>query len=130
MEPEGKTRPCCGRELHAIGEDVSKRLNKVPAKVRVILTRRAKYACRTCEKTGADEVDGIIQAAVPARLVEGGLPTEAFVADVVVSPTTYRSTGNVESNISGKMLRTGLCCAGATSHLIGPFWRSLRNIIF
>jgi transposase len=57
----------------------------VPAKVRVIVTRRPKYACRTCEKIGADEVAGIIQAPAPARLVEGGLPTEAFVADVVVS---------------------------------------------
>jgi hypothetical protein len=46
---------------------------------------------------GADEVAGIIQAAVPARLVEGGLPTEAFVADVVVSPTTCRSAGNRRS---------------------------------
>lgn len=85
IEPESKTCPCCGGELHAIGEDVSKRLDKVPAKVRVIVTRRPKYACRTCEKTGADEVAGIIQAPAPARLVEGGLPTEAFVADVVVS---------------------------------------------
>jgi transposase len=85
IEPESKTCPCCGGELHTIGEDVSKRLDKVPAKVRVIVTRRPKYACRTCEKTGADEVAGIIQAPAPARLVEGGLPTEAFVADVVVS---------------------------------------------
>jgi transposase len=85
IEPESKTCPCCGGELHAIGEDVSKRLDKVPAKVRVIVTRRPKFACRTCEKTGADEVAGIIQAPAPARLVEGGLPTEAFVADVVVS---------------------------------------------
>jgi transposase len=85
IEPESKTCPCCGGELHAIGEDVSKRLDKVPAKVRVIVTRRPKYACRTCEKTGADEVAGIIQAPAPARLIEGGLPTEAFVADVVVS---------------------------------------------
>jgi transposase len=85
IEPESKTCPCCGGDLHAIGEDVSKRLDKVPAKVRVIVTRRPKYACRTCERTGADEVAGIIQAPAPARLVEGGLPTEAFVADVVVS---------------------------------------------
>jgi transposase len=53
--------------------------------VHVIVTRRPKYACRTCEKTGADDVAGIIQAPAPARLIEGGLPTEAFVADVVVS---------------------------------------------
>lgn len=66
-------------------DDVSKRLDKVPAMVRVIVTHRPKYACRTCEKTGADDVVGIIQAPAPARLIEGGLPTEAMVADVVVS---------------------------------------------
>jgi transposase len=85
IEPESKACPCCGGELHVIGEDTSKRLDKVPAKVRVIVTRRPKYACRTCEKTGADTVAGVIQAPAPARLIEGGLPTEAMVADVVVS---------------------------------------------
>jgi transposase len=85
IEPESKICPCCNGDLHVIGEDVSKRLDKVPAKVRVIVTRRPKYACRACEKNGADEVAGIIQAPAPARLIEGGLPTEAFVADVVVS---------------------------------------------
>ena len=52
---------------------------------RVIVTRRPKYACRACEKNGADETAGVIQAPAPAHLVEGGLPTEALVADVVVS---------------------------------------------
>jgi transposase len=85
IEPESKVCPCCGGELHVIGEDTSKRLDKVPAVLRVIVTRRPRYACRTCEKSGADEVAGIIQAPAPARLIEGGLPTEALVADVVVS---------------------------------------------
>ena len=85
IEPESKVCPCCGGELHVIGEDTSKRLDKVPAKVTVIVTRRPRYACRTCEKSGADEVAGIIQASAPPRLIEGGLPTEALVADVVVS---------------------------------------------
>jgi transposase len=85
IEPDSKVCPCCSGALHVIGEDTSKRLDKVPAKVRVIVTRRPKYACRTCEKTGADDVAGIIQAPAPARLIEGGLPTEALVADVVVS---------------------------------------------
>jgi transposase len=53
IEPESKVCPCCGGELHVIGEDTSKRLDKVPAKVTVIVTRRPKYACRTCERTGA-----------------------------------------------------------------------------
>jgi transposase len=85
IEPDSTVCPCCGGALHVIGEDSSKRLDKVPAKVRVIVTRRPKYACRACEKTGADDVAGIIQAPAPARLIEGGLPTEALVADVVVS---------------------------------------------
>ena len=85
IEPESKVCPCCNGELHKIGEDTSKRLDKIPAKVRVIVTHRPKYACRTCEKTGADNVAGIIQAPAPAHLIEGGMPTEAFVADVLVS---------------------------------------------
>jgi transposase len=85
IEPESKVCPCCSGALHVIGEDVSKRLDKQPAKLTVVVTRRPKYACRSCEKNGADEVAGIIQAPAPARLIEGGLPTERLVADIVVS---------------------------------------------
>lgn len=53
IEPESKTCPCCNGALHVIGEDVSKRLDKQPAKLTVVVTRRPKLACRTCEKTGA-----------------------------------------------------------------------------
>jgi transposase len=83
IEPESKSCPCCGGALHVIGEDVSKRLDRVPARLRVVVTRRPKYACGGCEKNGADDVAGVIQ--VPARLIMGGPPTEALVADVVVS---------------------------------------------
>jgi transposase len=85
VEPESKLCPCCNGALHVIGEDVSKRLDKQPAKLTVVVTRRPKLACRSCEKTGADDVAGIIQAPAPARLIEGGLPTERLVADIVVS---------------------------------------------
>jgi transposase len=78
VEPASKSCPCCGGTLHVIGEDTSRRLDKIPARVRVIVTRRPKYACRKC-------TDGVVQAPAPLRLIEGGLPTEALVADVVVS---------------------------------------------
>jgi transposase len=78
IEPEAKACPCCGSALHVIGEDVSERLDKIPARLRVIVTRRPKYACRSC-------TDGVVQAPAPNRLIEGGLPTEALVADVLVS---------------------------------------------
>lgn len=75
IEPES-TICDCGCERHAIGEDVSERLDIVPAQFRVIVTRRPKYACRSCE-------GGIVQA--PAHLIPGGMPTEATVAHVIVS---------------------------------------------
>ncbi len=78
IDPPSKACPCCGGALHVIGEDVSERLDKIPARLRVIVTRRPKYACRGC-------TDGVVQAPAPNRLIEGGLPTEALVADVLVS---------------------------------------------
>jgi transposase len=70
--------PGCSGTLHRIGEDVSERLDIVPAQFRVLVVRRPKYACRTCE-------DVVLQAPAPARLIEGGLPTEATIAQVLVS---------------------------------------------
>jgi transposase len=77
IEPDDTTCTC-GSERHVIGEDVSERLDIIPAQFRVIVTRRPKYACRSCE-------DGIVQAPAPARLIPGGMPTEATVAHVLVS---------------------------------------------
>ena len=77
VEIDSRSCPCCANPLHRIGEDVSERLDIVPAQFRVLVTRRPKYACRRCE-------DVVVQAPTPARLIEGGLPTEATVAHVLV----------------------------------------------
>ncbi len=73
-----KACPCCRGPLHVMGEDRSERLDVIPAQFRVIVTRRPKYACRTCEEV-------VVQVPAPPRLVEGGIPTEATVAHVLVS---------------------------------------------
>jgi transposase len=69
---------CCRGALHVIGEDRAERLDIVPAQFRVLVIRRPKYACRACE-------DVVVQAPAPPRLIEGGIPTEATVAQVLVS---------------------------------------------
>jgi transposase len=69
---------CCQRELHCIGADRSERLDIVPAQFRVLVTVRPKYACRKRE-------DCVRQAAAPVWLIDGGLPTDATVAQVLVS---------------------------------------------
>jgi transposase len=78
IEPGARACPCCGGALHVIGEDVSEQLDMVPALLRVRVTRRPRYGCRACE--GA-----VVQAPAATRLIDGGLPTEAMVAHVLVS---------------------------------------------
>ena len=78
VDVEDRSCPCCRGVLHVIGEDRAERLDIVPAQFRVLVVRRPKYACRACE-------DVVVQAPAPARLIEGGIPTEATVAQVLVS---------------------------------------------
>src|SRR6201996_4071463 len=73
-----KTCPGCSGALHMMGEDVAERLDIIPAQFRVLVVRRPKYACRACQEV-------VVQAPAPARLIEGGLPTEAMVTHVVIS---------------------------------------------
>ena len=78
VDIEDKAWPCCGGALHQIGEDVAERLDVVPITFRVLVTRRPHYGCRACE--GA-----VVQAPAPSRIVEGGIPTEALIAQVLVA---------------------------------------------
>lgn len=78
VDVENKACPCCGGALHQIGEDLSERLDVVPTTFRVLVTRRPRYGCRSCESA-------VVQAPAPARIVEGGIPTEALIAQVLVS---------------------------------------------
>lgn len=78
IDVEDKACPCCGGALHPIGEDVSERLDVVPTTFRVLVTRRPRYGCRSCESA-------IVQAPAPPHIVEGGIPTEALIAKVLVA---------------------------------------------
>jgi transposase len=77
IEPE--TTVCaCGCQMHVIGEDVSERLDVIPAQFRVIVSHRPKYGCRACESA-------VVQAPARARLIPGGIPTEGTVAHVLTA---------------------------------------------
>ncbi len=90
IEPEQKVCPCGCTDMVKIGEDRSERLDIIPARFQVIRCPAAhvymrergddppRYACLRC-------VGGVLQAAAPARLIEGGLPTEGTLAHIVVS---------------------------------------------
>ena len=125
IEPEAKACSCCGGGLHVIGEDVSKRLDVVPARYQVIVTRRPKYACRACEGT-------IVQAPAPARLIEGGLPTERLVAQVLVDkyadhvPLYRQAQGFARQGV--KLDRSTLAFwTGYAAAELKPIWAHMRQ---
>ncbi|MDE2329060.1 MAG: IS66 family transposase, partial [Rhodospirillales bacterium] len=78
LAPEATTCPCCQAAMVVIGEDRAERLDVIPAQFRVLVTRRPKLACRACSAV-------VVQSPAPARLIAGGIPTEATVAHVLVA---------------------------------------------
>ena len=78
LAPETTACPCCQGPLVEIGLDAAEQLDVIPAQFRVVVTKRPKLACRACPGV-------VLQAPTPARLIEGGMPTEATVAHVLVS---------------------------------------------
>ena len=71
VEPEDTACPCCGGAMHVIGEDRSQRLDVIPAHYQVIVTRRPKYACRTCQ--------GAVVQAPGAGAADRGWPADRAV---------------------------------------------------
>ena len=78
IEPDDIQCPCGCGEMVRIGEDRTERLDIIPARFQVIATIRPKYACRSCQGK-------VVQAPAPAHLIEGGLPSEGAIAQVLVS---------------------------------------------
>jgi transposase len=101
IEPASLICPCGCGILHKIGEVRMERLDIVSAQLRVIVTARPKYACRTC--TGR-----VTQAPAPSHLIVGGLPTEATLAQVLVSKCADHLPLYHQSRI--------LACAGLDLH--------------
>ncbi len=79
IEPESTLCPCGCGAMMKVGEDRTERLDVIPAQLRVLVTIRPKYVCRTC--AGASSA----QASAPEWLVPRGLPTEALVAHCMVA---------------------------------------------
>jgi transposase len=77
IDVEDRACACCGGSLHQIGEDQAEMLDYVPAQFRVRLIRRPRYGCRACE-------NAVVQAAAPDRPIDGGMATEALIAQVLI----------------------------------------------
>lgn len=66
----------CGCALKRIGEDASEKLDYTPGVFTVERHIRGKWACEQCET--------LIQAPVPAHVIDKGIPTAGLLAHIMV----------------------------------------------
>ncbi|WP_426144026.1 IS66 family transposase [Pseudomonas sp. DWP3-1-2] len=101
-EPEN-TQCACGCQLQRIGEDVSEKLDYTPGVFSVEQHVRGKWACRQCET--------LIQAPVPAQVIDKGIPTAGLLAHVMVAKFADHLPLYRQEKIFG---RAGLAIARST----------------
>lgn len=82
--PESEKRCACGSELTRIGEEVSERLNYIPAKLEVERHIRPKYACKSCE--GIETEGATVKIApVPKQIIEKSIASAGLLAHIVTA---------------------------------------------
>ncbi len=101
-EPASTICSCCC-ERQRIGEDIAEKLDYQPGVFTVERHVRGKWVCRRCET--------LIQAPVPAHVIDKGIPTAGLLAHVLVAKYAdhlplYRQSGIFE--------RAGLAIADST----------------
>ncbi len=81
--PEEQKVCSCGACLKRIGEEVSEKLDYVPAVMRVERHIRPKYACPACD--GAEGMPAVRIAPVPPQIIPKGIATPSLLAQVFTS---------------------------------------------
>jgi len=79
VEPENTNCPSpeCGKPMVRVGEDISERLDVVPAQFFVQRQIRGKWACRCCQL--------MVQESAAPQVFDNALPTPALQAHTVIS---------------------------------------------
>lgn len=75
-EPDS-TLCACGCAMRRIGEDIAEKLDYTPGVFTVERHIRGKWACAACQT--------LVQAPVPAHVIDKGIPTAGLLAQVLVS---------------------------------------------
>ena len=92
--PEQCTCRICGEQTRVIGYEQSEQLDVEPARYFVLVTKREKRACSVCK-------EGVITAALPARIIDKSLASDRVIIDTVVAKYSdhlplYRQSAIVE----------------------------------
>ncbi len=124
-EPDNTHCPC-GCALKRIGEDVSEKLDYTPGVFTVERHVRGKWICDDCET--------LIQAPVPAQVIDKGIPTAGLLAHVMIAKFADHLPLYRQESIFG---RAGLSIprstlaqwVGVTGVQLQPLVDALRDVV-
>jgi transposase len=117
-EPDSTTCTC-GCKLKRIGEEVAEKLDYQPGVFTVERHVRGKWVCGQCET--------LVQAPVPAHIIDKGIPTAGLLAQVLIAKyldhlPLYRQQGIFE--------RAGLTLSASTlAHWVGACGVQLQPLV-
>lgn len=124
-EPENTT--CgCGQAMVRIGEDVSERLDIIPAQFFVHRHIRGKWACKCCQT--------LVQEPVEPHVIDKGMPTAGLVAHTAVSrfvdhiPYYRQEQINARSGVHTPR-STLASWSGQTGAALMPLYDAHRNFV-
>jgi len=83
-EPEDTTcaKPECGQPMTRVGEDVSERLDIVPAEFFVHRHIYGKWTCRCCQRQGLER---LVQEPAEPQIIDGGIAASGLAAHILIS---------------------------------------------
>ena len=124
-EPENITC-ACGQAMVRIGEDVSERLDIVPAEFFVHRHIRGKWACKCCQQ--------LMQEPVEPQIIDKGVPTAGLLAHTLVArfvdhlPYYRQEQINARSGVHTPR-STLAAWAGAAGAGLMPLYEAHRNFV-
>jgi transposase len=132
-EPEDTacTTADCGQLMTRMGEDVSERLDIVPAEFFVHRHIYGKWTCRCCQRQGLER---LVQEPADPQIIDGGIAASGFAAHILISrfvdhlPYYRQETINARSGVHtprSTLART----AGNAGAAMEPLYVALKRFV-
>jgi transposase len=118
--------PGCGEPMQRVGEDVSERLDIIPAEFIVHRHVYGKWACRCCER--------LVQEPAQAQIIDGGMPAAGLLAHTLISrfvdhlPYYRQETINARSGVHTPR-STLAAWAGQAGAALEPLWQAHKRFV-
>jgi len=121
----------CGEPMTRVGEDVSERLDIVPAEFFVHRHIRGKWVCRCCQRQG---VERLVQEPAEPQIIERGIPASGLVAYTLISrfsdhvPYYRQEAINARSGVHTPR-STLASWAGQAGAALHPLYEALQRFV-